>query len=130
MNIEHGSRRLSRFLLLSISMSLLFVGAFLPVRWFAATCDDNIAWETLPAGNSTTDLEVTGPCKVKAGTYTFRNVNIYKKSGATSGGSLPFDNANVDFFAESIVIENGGSMTAGTEKEPIGANGEVVTIHL
>src|SRR5713101_455975 len=128
MNVEQGSRRLYLSLLLLIGISLLFAGALLPARGFAATCDDT-AGEALPAGNSTTDLEVTGPCEVKAGTYTFRNVNIYKKSGATTGGSLTFDNANVDFFAESIVIENGGSMTAGTEK-PIGANGEVVTIHL
>src|SRR5216684_4468929 len=127
MNVEQGSRRLYPLLLLLIGISSLFAGALLPTRAFAATCNDT-AGETLPAGNSTTDLEVTGPCEVKAGSYIFCNVNIYKKSGATAGGSLTFDDAGIDFFAESIVIENHGSMTAGTT-EPMGANG-VITIHL
>src|SRR6266849_5716551 len=127
MNVEQGSRRLYPLLLLLIGISSLFAGALIPTRAFAATCNDT-AGETLPAGNSTTDLEVTGPCEVKAGSYIFCNVNIYKKSGATAGGSLTFDDAGIDFFAESIVIENHGSMTAGTT-EPMGANG-VITIHL
>jgi cell migration-inducing and hyaluronan-binding protein len=110
----------------------LLCGALLPVRAFAAitiaTCD-GVA-NPLPAGNATTDLEVTGPCEVKAGTYTFRNVNIYRKAGATAGGgALTFNDANIDFFTESIVVENHGSLIAGSSSTPIGANG-VVTIHL
>jgi len=77
----------------------------------------------------TTDLEVTGPCEVKAGTHTFQNVNIYKNSGTQIGGSLTFDDAKIDFFAESILIENNGSLIAGVSN-PIGTQGGVITIHL
>ena len=39
-------------------------------------CDDKSGLRLQP-GSETTDLEVTGPCEVKAGeTYTYRNVNI------------------------------------------------------
>jgi cell migration-inducing and hyaluronan-binding protein len=127
-----GLRRLDLSRLRLIGVSVLLIGLLLPIRGFAAitiaTCDG--AAHPLPAGNATTDLEVTGPCEVKAGTYTFRNVNIYRKAGAaTGGGALTFDDANTNFFAESIVVENHGSLIAGSSTAPIGANG-VVTIHL
>jgi len=51
-------------------------------------------------------------------------------SGALQGGSLTFDDAKIDLFAESILIENGGSMIAGSATAPIGTNGGVITIHL
>ncbi len=136
MYIEYGSGwRWS--LLLLISLSALFVGALLPVRGFAATptltpaatCNDTTG-NPLPAGDQNTDLVVTGPCRVKAGTYTFHNVNIFMNSGALQGGSLTFDDAKIDLFAESILIENGGSMIAGSATAPIGTNGGVITIHL
>ena len=41
-----------------------------------AVCDDGKGM-TLPVGDATTDLQVTGPCEVKAGPHTFHNVNIY-----------------------------------------------------
>ncbi len=97
-----------------LSLSLLFVGMLLPVRGLASskTCNDT-AGMPLTDGDATTDLEVTGPCEVKAGTYTYRNVNIYKKPGATTGGSLTFDDAKIDLFAESILMENHGCLIAG-----------------
>jgi hypothetical protein len=85
----------------------------------------------LTSGDASTDLLVTGPCEVKAGPYTFRNVNIY------SGGSLNFDDepSGIDFFAESILVENGGAFVAGSAAAPIGttcSGGKcgTVTIHL
>jgi hypothetical protein len=113
----------------------------LPGRGLASakTCNDT-AGMPLTDGDATTDLEVTGPCEVKAGTYTYRSVNIYTKPGAvcpqpgaTTCGTLTFDDAAIDFFAESIVIENDGSMIAGSEAgpaRPIGTAGGVVRIHL
>ncbi|HEX8896387.1 MAG TPA: G8 domain-containing protein, partial [Terriglobales bacterium] len=70
------------------------------------------------------DLEVTGPCTVGAGTYQYRNVNIY------GGGSLIFSDAVIDFWAQSILVENHGSLIAGSGSHPIGAAGGLLTIHL
>ena len=104
------------------------VGTLLCGSAFALTCDKD---HPLQNGDATTDLEVTGPCEVKAGTYTFRNVNIYNKTtDPQSGGKLTFDDAAIDFFAESILIENEGSLIAGSADNPIGSASGVVTIHL
>jgi len=70
------------------------------------------------------DLEVTGPCTVGAGIYQYRNVNIY------GGGSLTFDDAVIDFWAYGIIVENNGSLIAGTEADPIGKLDGKLTIHL
>ena len=77
------------------------------------------------------ELEIyTGTCTAHAGVggataiYKFHNVNIY------GGGQLVFaDEGNIDFWAESILIENNGSLTAGNADEPYGAKG-TLTIHL
>jgi cell migration-inducing and hyaluronan-binding protein len=59
------------------------------------------------------DLRVTGHCTVgKALAYYYGKVNI------TDGGELAFTepatgNADIAFWASSIIIENGGSLTAG-----------------
>jgi len=70
------------------------------------------------------DLEVTGPCTVGAGTYQYRNVNIY------GGGSLTFEDAVIDFWAYGIIVENEGSLIAGEDTAPIGMMGGKLTIHL
>jgi len=61
------------------------------------------------------DLEVTGPCTVGAGTYHYRKVNIY------NDGELKFNDADnkIDFWAYGIIIENNGSLIAGSPTEPI-----------
>src|SRR3982750_4346202 len=69
------------------------------------------------------DLEVIGPCTVAGGTYQYRNVNIY------SGVSLTFSDAVIDFWAQSILVENRGSLIAGSAARPIGTAGGLVTIH-
>src|SRR5260221_4674103 len=77
------------------------------------------------------DLEVTGPCKVPAGNYFYRNVNISStKMGSKAdpvppGGTLTFQDATIDFWANSILVENGGTLRAGaaddgTEPGPLG----------
>src|SRR5262245_42884625 len=77
----------------------------------------------LPPGTGE-DLEVTSPYTVCAGTYHYGNVNVY------GGGSLTFDDAAIDFWATSILIENQGSIIAGSPQQPIGTNGGIVTFHL
>src|ERR1700691_2718889 len=110
-------QRIERLSFLSFALVILL----LPARALAVTCDDT-AGKTLTAGSETTDLEVTGPCEVKAGTYTFHQVNIYQKADAAVGGSLNFDDDpnGITFSAESILVENGGSLVAGSAATPIG----------
>ena len=79
----------------------------------------------LPAGNGG-DLIVTGPgtCTVNAGTYQYHNVNIIL------GGTLLFTDSQIDFWAESILVENSGSLIAGSPTSPIGTAGGLITFHL
>ena len=86
---------------------------------------------TVPVG-TLKDLEVTGPCNVPAGNYYYGNVNIFKKKGMTDGGTLSFSDATIDFWANSIIVENSGTLRAGSAATPIGAASlnNVVTIHL
>jgi hypothetical protein len=74
------------------------------------------------------DLDVTGPCTVDGmvtnGVYHYRNVHIY------NGGSLTFNDAVIHFWAYNILVENNGSLIAGSEMIPIGAAGGKLTIHL
>jgi hypothetical protein len=70
---------------------------------------DLCASGTLTAGNTSTDLVVTKKtCKV-TGTpakYTFRNVYVLE------GGRLRFDDKTMDFYAQSILIQNRGQLSA------------------
>src|SRR5271169_546412 len=79
----------------------------------------------LSPGNSgdPPDLVVnTGTCTVKAGTYHYHNVNIY------GGGRLEFaDEGDIDFWAESILVENNGALVAGTPTMPFS---HTLTFHL
>ena len=67
-----------------------------------------------PVNNFKMDLRVVGVCDVTTDPgqmgplkYYFHNVNI------VNGGVLKFhDDYDIDFFAESIVVENGGTLTA------------------
>ncbi len=70
------------------------------------------------------DLEVVGLCTVGAGTYRYRNVNIYGQ------GSLEFLDEHIEFWVQSMLIENNGRVTAGTPAQPIGSNGGSITIRL
>ncbi|MFZ1886461.1 MAG: G8 domain-containing protein [Candidatus Binataceae bacterium] len=107
--------------------SLLLVMMFFsgPALASVVTCNSG----TLTSGDATTDLQVTGPCEVTGGTYVFHSVNIYSTNpGVTPGGTLTFDDAVTNFYAENIVIENGGSLIAGSTTTPIGTAGGAVTV--
>ncbi len=88
----------------------------------AETCPSGI----LPAGSQSApaDLEITKDCTVDGSSpsYFYHNVNIY------NGGKLEFRDAKIDFFAESILVENDSSLVAGSPTAPI-TDGQV-TIHL
>jgi cell migration-inducing and hyaluronan-binding protein len=124
-----------------LGMAILLVGMLAAGRGIAAatTCTSG----PIPNGDASTDLLVTGPCTVSGGTYTFHNVNIYATDPTTcatspnSCGSLTFadDPKGIDFYAENIIVENGGTLSAGSANAPIGktcSNGTCgrVTIHL
>lgn len=97
----------------------------------AETCTGPLRPKTPPE-----NLDVTGACTVGAGTYVFKHVKIYGKADGTVKGSLAFADAPIDFWAESIIIENNGTLTAGVAPDgvtisPVGTNpGGKITIHL
>ena len=74
------------------------------------------------------DLVIKAPCTVGPGTYNVGKVNI------VGGGTLTFtdppSSGSTDFWAKSILVENGGALIAGSPAAPIGGQGGVVTIHL
>jgi hypothetical protein len=78
------------------------------------------------------DIVINRPCTVGMGTYNYGNVNIIAQ------GSLVFeenvDNETIDFWAKSILVENGGSLlthaTGLSPPERFGVRGGVLTIHL
>jgi cell migration-inducing and hyaluronan-binding protein len=81
------------------------------------------------------DLLISEVCHVKAGAkYFYGNVNIIQ------GGQLVFDdppnNTPSDFWARSIIVENGGRLLAQTydpvsrTQQPYGRYGSILTIHL
>jgi cell migration-inducing and hyaluronan-binding protein len=90
------------------------------------------------------DLKVTGDCNVRLGAdrkYFYKNVNIVRdgelrfRESTYSGPNGPQD-SKTDFWASSIIIENGGSMIADGgpfmpgSMLPFGYYGGVLTIHL
>ena len=96
----------------------------LPVAAQTVTCTTG-ALDPKTADGSNDLVVVTGPgCTVPAGTWKYKNVNIY------GGGSLIFTDSKIDFYASSILVEDSGSLLAGTRLKPIGTNGGVVTIHI
>ena len=62
----------------------------------------------LGPGNAGSNLVVNGTCTVSAGTYMYQNINIIKD------GTLQFSDAAIILYAANIIIENGGTMIAGS----------------
>ncbi len=126
MSSRHDVRQVVR--VMSIVMAMAVLTAFCVFSSndaFAVTCNGSLP----PGGSSTTDLLVNGPCTVdgtpgSVAVYVFRNVNIV--STPTAKGSLTFADTRIDFHAESIVVENGGTLAAGTIMHPIGMNPPMV----
>ncbi|MBW1780782.1 MAG: G8 domain-containing protein [Deltaproteobacteria bacterium] len=72
------------------------------------------------------DLVVDHTYYVDKGTYQYGFIHIVK------GGSLIFRDADIDFWARSILVENGGSLMVGSSENPIGSAdiNHVITFHL
>jgi hypothetical protein len=107
---------------------------FSPVAYAGYTdeCKPENTWtQKSEAGNFSKDREITGTVCVDAGVYNYLNVNIYSKDGKTQA-KLIFLDANIDFWAKSILVENGGGLIAGSPEDPIGKKDirNTVTIHL
>src|SRR5436190_18699950 len=107
-------------LIVAVALATISAGAF------ARDAADGKCREgdTLKAGDGK-DLAVIGTCKVdgtvKDGLYNYGEINIYGK------GKLIFSDARIDFWAKSIIVENGGELLAGKDTAPIAGP---VTIHL
>ena len=91
------------------------VGAPPPTSPTTETCNE--AGNVLPGGNpnNIVNLVISAPCVVDgtgnaggvAGSYVYGNVNIL------NGGSLTFNDVQIDFHAHSILVEKGGTLQAG-----------------
>lgn len=87
------------------------------------SCTDFLEPNTLPtAGTEAADLDVTDGktyCVQEPGDYYFRHINI------RNGARLHFQDANIQFWASSILVENDGHLEAGTPENPIGTEGRL-----
>jgi len=118
--------RLSTLRLIVVSCTTaLFLAGFVPSQSaVAATRTITVTTGALPSGDGEDLIVNTGTVLVKPGVYKYHNVNIY------GGGTLQFEDAgNIDFWAESILVENNGTLVAGSADVPYGVNG-TLTIHL
>ena len=98
------------------TFAVLFLCLGIGTSWAdeTKTCGENGPETLKPFGDPEhymTNLEVVGECNVVPdsgnGNYYFHNVNIYK------GGELKFhDDYDIDFYAESILVENNSKLTA------------------
>src|SRR5580704_6399077 len=103
-----------------VAVSLTFFTSFLIGSSEAAfaQCPNG---QLLPGGSATTDLLINTPCTVVGlaggvGVYVYHNVNIVDQ------GTLTFEDTRIDFHAESIIVESGGKLIAGSVMHPIGMN--------
>ena len=89
--------------------------------------------ETLPQIRSaTTDLKVAGTCYVNGTIDTGRNslLFVFRNLNVVNGGALIFQDVNpIDFYAESILVESQGKLTAVSGNEVPGYKNRL-TIHL
>lgn len=80
----------------------------------------------LAPGDGTKNLEITGACTAGTGLYQYKDVNIFGTKD--NPGSLTFeDGGPINFWAKSIIIENHGSLIAGSPADPFVSK---LTIHL
>jgi hypothetical protein len=122
MRISLTKKRTFSTVLILATAGLVLATLLSGVHDAAATQCGGTTAVQLPPGSGE-DLEVTGgTCTVPAGTYNYGNVNIY------NGGTLFFQDAPIDFYAASILVENTGSLIAGMDPKlttivPIGTVG-------
>lgn len=121
---------------LPLLSGLLLALALARPAWAADPCPGGVLPQQgirLGGGNAPgqqPDLVIDKTCIVdKVGPYNYGQVNI------VSGGTLEFNEpatpkSTIDFWASSILIQNGGSLVAGKPDAPFGSSGGVLTIHL
>jgi hypothetical protein len=89
--------------------------------------DDTCAGGSLTPNNpaDAVDLLVSTPCTVPGGPGGPNNAKhfYYKNVYIFSGGALNFADAQIDFWAANILVDNGGRLSAGSQFEPIGQKG-------
>src|SRR5215470_17739485 len=80
----------------------------------------------LVAPSAERDLKIADDCEVPAGAKLwYRYINIVK------GGVLRFaDGGDTHLWASAILVEDGGTLKAGTREKPFGSDGGKLTIHL
>ncbi len=113
-----------------VAMIAFFIFPLSGYGGYAGECTDA---NTLKPDTSGNPLEIKGgevKC-IGAGTYNYSLVNIHgtidKDGKPAAEGKLIFKDAKIDFWAKSILVENGGSLIIGSETEPIT---NTVTIYL
>lgn len=121
----------SRLLPVVTGAALLLAALIAP----AAAKTAHVTTGLLPSGNGE-DLEIHGQTVYvdsSGSPYNYNNINIY------SGGTLCFvdDGKPIEFWAANILVENGGTLTNGIDKDGMrcvegsfGTNGGTLTIHL
>jgi G8 domain len=118
-----------------VTATVLLIGTFL----FAApvlaqqveTCPTG-RLNDRPGGGDFThppDLLIDHECHVGIGWFSYNNVNIISGPGNRTHGKLIFvedrDGTSIQFYAHSILVENGGSLEAGTADKPFGSRGDI-----
>jgi cell migration-inducing and hyaluronan-binding protein len=106
----------------------------------ALGCSGELSEQGMVIGGDQPDLVVNQPCKVLGGTYYFRHVNIIAPAGKLIFIEPAAESQlkGQDFWATSIIIENGGAILAGVDDAktgvvgvaPYGTNKKTLTFHL
>ncbi len=123
--------RLVPFLAALLVLTLLQTSLPRSTAHAAGAGEEFCGTQALPTGTGK-DVVVNGLCTVGAGTYTYGDVNI------VNGGSLRFGDTKTDFYAKSILIQNGGSLLGGVVNPgspsetivPIGTTSGPLVFHL
>jgi G8 domain len=115
-----------------VTFPIVLIGALMAAGAARAQAPYECKNERLQIAGDGQPLKVTGKCVLSQGLvpdnlYRFGDVNVL------DGGSLEFEESSgskLDLWASSILVENGGSLIAGTPASPFGTGGGVLTIHL
>jgi cell migration-inducing and hyaluronan-binding protein len=124
-------------------LAIVLLGLVVPCYAAPDICNGEVTNKALPIGAEPPDLLVEHTCKLTGTLYYYNHVNII------AGGRLIFVEpptastaTSQDFWATSIIIENGGQMLAGVDYvsdtpsegmvqvKPYGSNGKTLNIHL
>ena len=121
-------------LLLGLTAAMLASGA---ARADDGSCDGEIPLQKQKFGgpkgdtNSQPNLKIDKPCWIDiAGTYVYGNINIIGPNGSLEFRDPAAKGSQVNFWAKNIIVENGGTLKAGTATAPYGSRGGVLTIYL